>query len=127
MNTTVAYKNISTSILHIGDLDDTTCLAGNIKILHERNTYDDIISSKNLYNLVFTDQAIVVLDGLELDKKKSLEFLKSYSSFPNKDHHSGFNVIDAVDCLEILPKKEMMVSSLTINGILIVNGILTII
>lgn len=59
------------------------------------------------------------------DKDGTIALLSDITA--STDHHSGYNLIGVLENITIESNKEMIVSSLTVDGTLNINGILTII
>jgi len=59
------------------------------------------------------------------DKNGTIALLSDITA--STDHHSGYNLIGVSENITIESNKEMIVSSLTVDGTLNINGILTII
>ena len=74
--TTIGIKNTSGSILIITDLVDVSILVATTVTVSDNNGYSEIKSSQDLYNAVDSDNAFIVIDGVEQDKASSLKYLQ---------------------------------------------------
>ena len=77
---TIGYTNLTGSTVTLTDLADSSCNPSAVKTLSDKNNFDDIISSDDLYSIIENDAAFLVIDGQTLTKEESLRIMDLYKN-----------------------------------------------
>ena len=75
MRTKISIKDLSGVGFMVRDLNDCTIAPNQTIEVSDSNSYDSIISSKDLYVAILTDVAVIVIDDTAIDKADSLVFM----------------------------------------------------
>jgi hypothetical protein len=80
--TIISLKNIAipAKTVIIRDLNDAKILTASTNLVSDTNSYDSIKWSTDLYDAVFNDEILVVVDGVDLTKADSLIYLQDTTS-----------------------------------------------